>query len=61
MQTVSIQPATRPSSLLAQLVAPLLTAAVVGAVILYGVGFSPIEVAHNAAHDGRHSHAFPCH
>ncbi len=25
------------------------------------VGFSHIEVVHNAAHDVRHSNAFPCH
>jgi cobalt transporter subunit CbtB len=25
------------------------------------VGFSRIEVIHNAAHDVRHSNAFPCH
>ena len=32
-----------------------------GAVILFGVGFAPLEAAHNAAHDVRHSMAFPCH
>jgi cobalt transporter subunit CbtB len=32
-----------------------------GMVIFYAVGFSPIGVAHNAAHDARHSLAFPCH
>ena len=32
-----------------------------GAFIVYGVGFAPIEVVHNAAHDGRHAFAFPCH
>ena len=25
------------------------------------VGFSHIDVIHNAAHDVRHSNAFPCH
>jgi cobalt transporter subunit CbtB len=25
------------------------------------VGFSQIDVVHNAAHDVRHSNAFPCH
>jgi cobalt transporter subunit CbtB len=25
------------------------------------VGFSHIDVVHNAAHDARHSNAFPCH
>ncbi|MBT3347495.1 MAG: CbtB-domain containing protein [Thiotrichales bacterium] len=42
--------------------------AVVGAVllgltILFGVGFmqGQADIAHNAAHDTRHSFAFPCH
>lgn len=25
------------------------------------VGFSHVEVVHNAAHDTRHANAFPCH
>jgi len=32
-----------------------------GALILYAVGFLPMSVAHNAAHDTRHSMVFPCH
>lgn len=36
-------------------------AALLGAVIVYGAGFSERAEAHNAAHDGRHTHAFPCH
>lgn len=32
-----------------------------GLVILYGVGFTQIPVAHNVAHDARHSQGFPCH
>lgn len=35
--------------------------ALLGIVIIWGVGFSPIEVLHNAAHDVRHSSGFPCH
>lgn len=37
-----------------------LGAALLGLIILYGVGFAPLA-AHNAAHDARHSTAFPCH
>lgn len=37
-----------------------LLAAALGIVILFGAGFAP-GVAHNAAHDTRHSAAFPCH
>lgn len=39
---------------------PALSAALLGLVILYGVGFAPLA-AHNAAHDARHAAAFPCH
>jgi len=32
-----------------------------GMVIIFAVGFAPMDVVHNAAHDVRHSLAFPCH
>jgi cobalt transporter subunit CbtB len=32
-----------------------------GLFIVGVVGFSHIDVVHNAAHDARHSNAFPCH
>jgi cobalt transporter subunit CbtB len=32
-----------------------------GIFIVAMVGFSNIDVVHNAAHDVRHSNAFPCH
>jgi cobalt transporter subunit CbtB len=40
---------------------PLVMAALLGIFIIGGVGFSHIEAVHNAAHDYRHSMAFPCH
>lgn len=49
--------ATTATSVLAQTFAAL----VFGMVILFAVGFAPMGVAHNAAHDVRHSVAFPCH
>lgn len=36
-------------------------AAVLGSFILIGVGFAHSDIIHNAAHDSRHSFAFPCH
>ncbi|MGH8548856.1 MAG: CbtB domain-containing protein [Methylococcales bacterium] len=36
-------------------------AAVLGLIILFAVGFAPVPAMHNAAHDTRHSFAFPCH
>jgi cobalt transporter subunit CbtB len=47
---------SRSSTLGAALMAGLL-----GLVLIWGVGFSHIGVLHNAAHDTRHSNAFPCH
>ena len=32
-----------------------------GALLVVGVGFAPAQQVHNAAHDGRHVAAFPCH
>lgn len=39
----------------------ILGAAILGVIIFLIVGFAPMEVLHNAAHDTRHSTAFPCH
>jgi cobalt transporter subunit CbtB len=38
-----------------------LMAMMLGLFIVGMVGFSHIDVVHNAAHDVRHSNAFPCH
>jgi cobalt transporter subunit CbtB len=40
---------------------PAIFAAALGLLLLWGVGFSQLEAVHNAAHDTRHSNAFPCH
>jgi cobalt transporter subunit CbtB len=40
---------------------PALFAAILGVVVIFGVGFANISVAHNAAHDTRHAMVFPCH
>jgi cobalt transporter subunit CbtB len=40
---------------------PLSMTGVLGLFIVGFVGFSHLEVVHNAAHDTRHSLAFPCH
>ena len=41
--------------------ASALLAALLGIFLLWGVGFSHMSAFHNAAHDTRHSNAFPCH
>ena len=60
MQAQSIglrgQAAARSETLIAAMLAALL-----GLFLVWGVGFSPIAALHNAAHDTRHSLAFPCH
>ena len=36
-------------------------AVLLGVFLIYGVGFAQPAALHDAAHDGRHSFAFPCH
>ena len=36
-------------------------AALLGTMLVAGTGFAHTEAVHNAAHDTRHSLAFPCH
>jgi cobalt transporter subunit CbtB len=40
---------------------PAVVAIVLGVFVLFGVGFAGPAAIHNAAHDSRHSFAFPCH
>jgi len=49
------------SSLTLSTALQVVSAMAVGVVLLFVVGFAPMDVAHNAAHDARHSFAFPCH
>lgn len=39
----------------------LFSAFLLGFVFLYGAAFVQTSAVHNAAHDARHSLAFPCH
>ena len=57
---VSAQQSVQPQSALSRLL-QILSAMAFGALILFAVGFLPMEAAHNAAHDTRHALAFPCH
>lgn len=38
-----------------------LMAALLGLSLIFVAGFAEVDVLHNAAHDARHSAAFPCH
>jgi cobalt transporter subunit CbtB len=40
---------------------PAVVAILLGVFVLFGVGFAGSTTIHNAAHDSRHSFAFPCH
>lgn len=39
---------------------PVMSATLLGLLIILAVGFAP-GIAHNAAHDTRHTLVFPCH
>lgn len=58
--TTAINEAVVTSTQTQRLVAAI-SAAVLGICLVYFAGFSHIEAVHNAAHDTRHSAAFPCH
>ena len=42
-------------------VMPAVLAIVFGVFLIIGTGFADSKTLHNAAHDSRHSFAFPCH
>jgi cobalt transporter subunit CbtB len=56
-QTAHLPAIASDSSVIAQAV----LAMALGLFIVGIVGFSHISAVHNAAHDVRHSNAFPCH
>jgi len=45
----------------AALLVPGLAAILLGVFLVLGTGFAPLAALHDAAHDSRHSFAFPCH
>ncbi len=44
-----------------QRLAAAMVAALLGSFLVFGVGLANSDTLHNAAHDGRHAFAFPCH
>ena len=46
---------------LVQRIVPALCGICLGFFLLLGVGFAHAHLIHNAAHDARHAHSFPCH
>ncbi|MBN2977709.1 CbtB domain-containing protein [Pseudomonas lactucae] len=62
MSMISSSSATASSTtILSQRLTAAIGASILGACLVYFAGFSHIEAVHNAAHDTRHSAAFPCH
>jgi cobalt transporter subunit CbtB len=63
MSTISTTGSNTASSTttLTQRLTAAVCASILGACLVYFAGFSHIEAVHNAAHDTRHSSAFPCH
>ncbi|MBX8537540.1 CbtB-domain containing protein [Pseudomonas cichorii] len=61
MSTISSSQSSTTTSTQAQRLTTAISAAILGACLVYFAGFSHIAAVHNAAHDTRHSAAFPCH
>jgi cobalt transporter subunit CbtB len=61
LPSAAAQPASVSAPARIQAVSAASAAALLGLVLLWGVGFSHIDAVHNAAHDTRHSSGFPCH
>ncbi|MDH4558686.1 cobalt transporter [Pseudomonas sp. BN417] len=61
MSSRTLSHSAASSSTLAQRLVLAIGAGLIGLSLVYFAGFSPIEAVHNAAHDTRHSAAFPCH
>lgn len=59
--TTAVTTTTTTASTSTALLRPLIAAAALGLVVLYGVAFAESPLAHNAAHDVRHVTVKPCH
>ena len=61
MSTITSTRHATASTTLGQRLVAAIGASILGVCLVYFAGFSHIEAVHNAAHDTRHSAAFPCH
>ncbi|WP_137817515.1 MULTISPECIES: CbtB domain-containing protein [unclassified Pseudomonas] len=61
MSTSTLTHSAEASASLSQRLVLAIGAGLLGALLVYFAGFSQIDAVHNAAHDTRHSSAFPCH
>jgi cobalt transporter subunit CbtB len=58
---ISTLAASTKAASAAAVLLPAVLAILLGAILVYGVGFAGPMTIHNAAHDARHAFAFPCH
>lgn len=61
MTTSNVQKLAIPSSQVSISTRALIGAILLGAIMVFATGFSSASAVHNAAHDMRHTNAFPCH
>jgi cobalt transporter subunit CbtB len=61
MSSHTLSPAKTISLPLSQRLVLTLGSCLLGGALIFLAGFAPVDVLHNAAHDTRHSAAFPCH
>ncbi|GJD50930.1 hypothetical protein OPKNFCMD_3679 [Methylobacterium crusticola] len=50
-----------PTTLAGERLGAVVLAAALGLGLVFVSGFAPVVALHNAAHDWRHAHNFPCH
>ncbi len=61
MQNVQSSTPSQTASIAVSNTTQILVALGIGVALVLFVGFAPMELVHNAAHDARHAFAFPCH
>ncbi|WP_106476981.1 CbtB domain-containing protein [Phytohalomonas tamaricis] len=61
ISSVSSPAAVNDTALAKPSIMQLSLATLFGVSILFMIGFAKMDVAHNAAHDTRHTLVFPCH
>ena len=61
MSTRTLSPANTLALPLSQRLILAIGSCLLGAALIFLAGFAPSDTLHNAAHDTRHSAAFPCH
>ncbi|MDP3846721.1 MAG: CbtB-domain containing protein [Pseudomonas sp.] len=61
MSTRTLSSATTLALPLSQRLILAVGSCLLGAALIFLAGFAPVDALHNAAHDTRHSAAFPCH